>query len=167
MQHVFDALANFKARLRDLKTLYAQGLISDAELKKHTIAAAEVVKLCHPDRLAHPIDFVSTYVETKTNLTLEGIVPTRKANKIKTLEEQRAEAVKDIIADVLNRRLECKRAIDLDAYRFDLHGMIPRELVIQDSIEPIVEYLESLKRGMAKILDDAIKELKSRDSDLL
>lgn len=167
MQHVFDALANFKVRLRDLQTLSAKGLISDAEFLRCAKAFAEVVKLGHPVRLAHPIDFVSTYVETKTNLTPETTMPTRKANKIKTRETRRAEAVKDIIADVLTRRLECQRSPHLDAYRFELHGMIPRQIMIQDSIFPIVEYLESLKRGVVKILDDTIIELKERNRDLL
>lgn len=102
-------------------------------------------------------DLINKYLNPKYEKQEEPMPPKRKADDFEK------ELVKNILADVLTNNLKCVRRDYEDAYHFTLGGTIPRSLMIQDSVEPMIEHLESLKRGLGKIIDDAITEIRERN----
>lgn len=156
-----DATRNLKSRLRDLKKLYAQDMIGREEMCRVSDMLEEYERYSKATSIAkeiygdyEPIPYMPGSVKVKY---YKDNMPPRKK------PDHEVELVKNIIADVLTNKLDCKRCANQDAYRLEFGADIPRYLVIQGSLSPVVEYLEKIKKELCGVIDFAIKEMRERN----
>lgn len=87
----------------------------------------------------------------------------REIDNMRKADDTERELVKNIIHDVLKSRLKAIRDPSRDGYVIQLGMFIPRELLTTGTISPTIKQLESLKNGLAKLLDDTIQEIRTRN----
>lgn len=100
-------------------------------------------------------------------LAMGGITADRYADlmrvKLMKKDKQPDEILKNIVLDVLDKRLKAFQSRDSDEYRVNFFFTIPRELVVAGTVGQITDHITRSRNKLSSIIDDAIHEITDRN----